>query len=229
MPIPREYDLDADLRELESKLSNLTPMAMPVSLVNDMSQLMDDCSDLSFQSLDGAELDDLEQQLSQLGGSAMSEGMITRMADAMDRWHEELPVEEKLVPFGNEGKGVQKASKSGAWAAAAAVALLGVLSALVLPSFDTNKVAQLDSTNSVSTASLVRTSAPRDAWVVPDSFTHKVTNTTDSGIVMSEGNKPCRSIRVEYVDTVKVLDDQGREIEIMRPGVEVVLLPVETN
>lgn len=232
MLINPEHDLTAELRELETQLSAMTPVVMPTALVDRMSYAIDDS--LSFEDSDDAGFEELEDQLAQLGGAAMSEEMITRMANAMDRWHEELPVEEKLVPFGIDEKAseqtTEKASRKAMWATAAAVALLGALSALVIPKADDQNFAAMDFTNSVQpAASNLATSAPRDAWVVPDSLTHRVTNTTESGIVMSENNTLHRRIRIEYLDTVKVLDDRGREIEIERPSVEVVLLPVVTN
>jgi len=231
MSIHREHELNAELQELESKLSTLTPIAMPTDLIDSLGQSMD--GQLTDYSSEDADFDDLEEQLNQLGNITMSEEMITRMASAMDRWHEELPVEEKLVPFGEAVANVDKISekqpRKAIWAAAAAVALLGALSALVTPGPDNGELADMSLVEAAQPMELVAVSPPRNAWVVPDSFTHKVINTTESGIVMSEDNTAHRRIHVEYLDAVTVLDDHGREIEIERPGVEVVLLPVVTN
>lgn len=233
MPTNREYELDEELRELENQLSNLTPVAMPAALAERVNQSMKDLDDEGF--------DDLEQQLAELGTVTMSEDVIARMANAMDRWHEELPVEEKLVPFdvgdsldSVKKEGAEKSVRKGMWASAAAVAMLGALSALAFPGFDSNASSQANSSTGglrgagFAEMKVVLTES-RDAWLVPDSLTHKVTNTTESGIVMAEGNAPHRCIQVEYVNTVKVLDSQGRAIEIERPGVEVMLLPIVTD
>ena len=230
MLITPEHELTAELRQLEGELSAMTPVAMSTALVDRMSQSIDDA--LLLQDVDDSGFEELEDQLAQLGGATMSEEMITRMANAMDRWHEELPVEEKLVPFDADEKAIErvakKTSRKPMWAAAAAVALLGILSALVIPEASNQGFAGSNFIGAVQPAA-VKTSAPRNVWVVPDSLTHRVTNTTESGIVMSENDTLHRHIRIEYLDTIKVLDDQGREIEIERPGVEVVLLPVVTD
>ena len=232
MSFIKEHKLPAELREVESLLSALTPVSVPSALLDRLVDSANNYEDLSFSDSVDSEFVDLERQLSKIGNAAMSEEMITRMANAMDRWHEELPVEEKVVAFGDQPEATKKASRKAVWSAAAAVALLGSLSALVVPEFNSNSPAQAEVASPIqnSQSSLVATSStPRNAWVVPDSLTHKVINTTESGIVMLENDAPHRRIQVEYLDTIKVLDDQGREIEIERPGVDVVFLPVETN
>ena len=120
-------------------------------------------------------------------------------------------------------------------AAAAAVAMLGAVTALVLPRFMNDSgantppvisthIPDVDSDNTVMVDA-----APRDAWLLPDSLSHKVTNTSDHGVVMTSDNTPHRVIRVDYVDRIMMQDDEGREIEIKRPGIDYMLLPVETN
>lgn len=230
MSVNTEYMLTSELRELESQLSKLVPAAMPAELIGRMGQSMEHHYDFYAEALDDADLEELEQELSKMADITMPDEMITRMASAMDRWHEELPMEEKLVPFGvdaEEQVAASSSSRKGMWSAAAAVALLGSLSAFFVPDFNNEQTAQVSDVI-VNSANTLSVSAPRDAWVVPDSFSYKVINTTQKGIVMSD-NKPHRCIYIEYLDTVKVMDDHGYEIEVERPGVEIMLLPVVTN
>ena len=189
-----------------------------------------------------AEFDDLEIHLEQMAPASMPEDMLGRMVRAMDRWHEHVPVEEKVVPFGENAdaqnlnqKSGRKAYGGGMIAAAAAVAMLGAVAALVLPrvmnSSESNNSVVVVGDDSIggsnSMGSVVN--QPHDAWLVPDSLSHNVTNTRDQGVVMSRDNTPHRCIRVDYINKMKVQDDEGREIEIERPGSNYMLLPVEIH
>ncbi|WP_435894459.1 hypothetical protein [Oceaniferula spumae] len=248
-----EYHLDAELLELESQLAALVPSAVPSEMFVAMQQTLGDAVE-SESSAHDAELEDLETHLGQLAPAGLSVDMISRMAIAMDRWHEYVPVEEKVVPFGTQDSapvnklGEKKAKRSsayGMYAAAAAVALLGAVTALVMPHLDSAAPASAgtvaDSGNekiftpantqpdSRSVHAVDVSNAPRDAWMVPNSLSHMVTNTSDTGVLITRDNVPHRSIRIDYVDRLKVLDEDGREIEINRPGVQYVLIPVQTN
>jgi len=65
--------------------------------------------------------------------------------------------------------------------------------------------------------------------LLQDSLTHKVTNSSDQGVVLSGDNVPHRCIRVEYIDRVMVERADGRRVMLSRPGVKYVLYPVETH
>lgn len=238
-------ELCDELRALESQLTKLTPVALSTDLLGRMSEHVEDSlwSNEAVSSDDG-QFDDLEQQLAGLGGAGMSEDLISRMADAMDRWHEDMPVEEKVVAFepevsevastseGDYDRVASQSSGGAKWAAAAAVALLGCLSALLFPSFGNDVtgggLTGLNESQHDFTALSEVSSAPRDVWVVPESMTHKVVNTSEGEVVHSSDNTPYRSVEVEYLSAVKVLDDSGREIEIEQPSVDVMLIPMVT-
>lgn len=242
-----DYQLDQELLDLEARLAALVPRALPAEVVARVDAAVDHPVVEAALEMHDAELADLETHLGQLSPSGMSGDVLSRMVQAMDRWHEHVPVEEKVVPFGAPNElapaAAGKARGYKMYAAAAAVALLGAAAALVTsrpgPPSDAG-VADAGSPQgpagspaaapAFSSAHAVDVqSAPRDAWLVPGSLSHKVTNTTDAGILMTRDNVPHRSIRIDYVDRIKVLDEDGREIEVARPGVQYVLIPVRTN
>ena len=72
------------------------------------------------------ELREIEDQLDQLAPAAMPDDMLARMEQAMEKWHEHVPVEEKIVPFEpvQQDKGSLRTFNT--WASAAAVALISV-------------------------------------------------------------------------------------------------------
>mgnify|MGYP007122431977 CR=1 FL=1 len=242
MSLITENELSPELLELEKQLESLVPSSMSQDLFGRMEQSMHEATD--ERRLDSDDLDDLEIHLGQMAPASMPEDILGRMARAMDRWHEHVPVEEKVVPFGeNEGESEEatpshkrpsrKRYGGGMLAAAAAVAILGAVTALVMPKFmnasDVGESVATIKNTVVPDRQISAFAEPRDAWIVPDSLSHKVTNTSDRGVVMSRDNTPHRCIRVEYVDRIKVQDEEGREIEIERPGVNIMLMPVETN
>ena len=49
-----------------------------------------------------AELNKLEEELKKLSPLGMPDDMISRLDNAMARWHEQVPVEEKIVPLNQE-------------------------------------------------------------------------------------------------------------------------------
>lgn len=243
-----EHSLDQELLDLESQLASLVPSAMPGELVARVESAIDHSLIDAAVEMNDAELGDLETHLGQLAPAGLSGDVLSRMVRAMDRWHEFVPVEEKVVPFGaskqpsaDQEQTKQKSANYSMYAAAAAVALLGAVAALVMPQLNqTNTVAiagentqpsqDVSSSDDLGNIHAVDVkNAPRDAWLVPDSLSHKVTNTRDTGILMTRDNVPHRSIRIDYTDQIKVLDEDGREIEITRPGVQYVLIPVQTN
>ncbi|MGJ8677492.1 MAG: DUF4179 domain-containing protein [Akkermansiaceae bacterium] len=226
MSINTEYNLNAELIQLESQLIAMTPKAMPEGLLEQMTEFMNEETYLK------CDIYELEQQLGTVAAATMPEDMLARMANAMDRWHEDLPVEDKLVSFASDKEEVLATSKKSNWrnfSAAAAVAILGSITAFVTPSFVSNQQSPSIVNASVLPLNTTTISAPRDAWLVPDSFSHQIIHTSENGVVMSEDNKPHRCIKIEYLDKVKVMDDRGHEIEIERPGVEMVLLPLKTD
>ena len=239
---------DSDLMDLEAQLALLVPSAIPRDLIDRVNAEVDLPMIDAAMNVDDSELVDLEERLGTLSPSSLSPDVLTRIAEAMDKWHEHVPVEEKVVPFNQLEEAapkqqIERPSKLAnfrMYSAAAAVALLGALAAVVLPTWEneaTPTVATTDSVESFNNTSLPVQSASRvnisteasNAWLVPDSLSHKVTHTSDAGVIMSHDNIPHRSIRIDYVDGIKVLDEDGREIEINRPGVQYMLIPVETN
>jgi len=242
-----QFQLDAELLELESQLAALVPCTMSA----ETTLRMEDAMHNALEEKHDEELQDLESHLGQLAPAGISSDMVTRMAQAMDRWHEYVPLEEKLVPFGDRDESAsekikefspsRKSSGYGMFAAAAAVALLGAAAALVIPHINKPTAggtvadsgtsidipsAPLDSRN---LHSVDVSNAPREAWLEPGSLSHKITNTVDVGVMVTRDNVLHRNIRIEYVDRIKVIDEEGREIEINRPGVQYMLIPVKTN
>lgn len=243
-----ELELPSDLLALERQLCSM----VPARLASSAMARLDRVASTVCLGEEGVceELANLEQHLGKVAPSAMPEGMLSRMAEAMDRWHEGLPLDEKVVLFEEAEKEMpaqrstakqQKASRGGMVAAAAAVALLGAVTALMLPRNDAPTAATIaagiknSSTKAEKTSVAVMESPsviastvePRDTWLLPDSLSHQVTHTSDRGVVLSGDSIPHRCIQVDYVEKLKAQAEDGSEIELERPAVEYYLIPVD--
>lgn len=251
MPDNMDYQLDSELLALEAQLTELVPCVVPAELAAAVSSGVNHALIDTSQDLHKEELNELENHLELLSPAGLSQDVLSRMTEAMDRWHEHVPVDDKVLLFEQPASvpaPVQKpkeVAKSGSnmYAAVAAVALLGAAAALMVPKLDQTSTSAVASGNTtiqpllglssdaVTNMDIVEDtlSNTSDVWLVPDSLSHNVTNTSDAGVLMSRDNVPHRRIRIDYVDRVTVLNKEGREIEINRPGIQYMLIPVPTN
>ena len=238
--INTDNNLDAALLEVENQLQSMKPLALSGELIRNMSERMDAMNE---EALTQDEVKELEEGIAMMATPELPEEILDRMVKAMDRWHEGVPVEEKVVSFDGTSPSpklseVEVSSQTRFWkySAAAAVALLGSAAALLIPTNDQGSQVITNNINTVEDGHIVPNVQsnpviipPEDAWLVPDSFSHNVMNTKEQGIIFSEDNKAHRLIQLEYVDKVKLLDKNGDEIEVSSPGVTNILLPLETN
>jgi len=254
-----KHNLDDELQAIEIQLVQLTPRAMSEDMLVRVGQLIGPWDKFEIetgreslgavQHGDAGDLTNLEVHLDGLSPALMSDELLTRMSEAMDRWQEEEPTVEKVVPFHSKHQQPTRyLFGRGMLSAAAAVAVMGALTALVMPRVsntpDGATLATGDSASvplsvgvgqsalgghAVSSRSLSNPAVAPVNWVKSAPLSHKVTNTRDSGVIFSADNIPHRCIRIEYVDRIKVKNSEGCEIEIKKPGVNYMLIPVETN
>ena len=110
------------------------------------------------------------------------------------------------------------------WASAAAVALIGAASALLIPA-------------GKSPEPLARRSSPVSQPVtraaggnlVPAAFDRGVSEVHDAGIVWQTDTQPKSVVRVIYKDKMTLKDDRGRTFQVEQPRVEYLLVPARTD
>lgn len=240
-----EYRLDEDLRSLEAQLRSLTPKSLSDPALQRMEKIMEQSGDLPLLDSESAtesmmDLTDVEMCLSQMAPAALSNDVLTRMTRAMDNWQDtsaqtQETESDNVLQLTQKSRPARRGSSRGMFAAAAAVALMGAIAALTLPSLQKNSSSSVtaqqtpDGHGQASGAVLSDSPVDPNAWMASDGLSHKVTNTSEKGIILSRDNTPHRCIRVDSMEKLKVKDSNGREIEIMRPTVNYMLIPVETN
>lgn len=225
---------DTELLSIEEQLSQLNPDILSSEMLDRMELVMGSAAALSA----GDDLMALEARLEQMSPAAVPGDMLTRMCDAMDQWHEHPATQENVVSFIPAQKTAPRFLSGGMLAAAAAVAVLGAVAALVLPHIsspqsstmaDAGPDSQSFTESAFSTPDIASSEITQNATFTSDALSHKVTSTRDRGVIFSEDNTPLRCIRIDYVDQIKITDKEGREIDIKTPGVDFMLIPVETN
>ena len=168
-----------------------------------------------------ADLRKFEEELERLSPAGMPDGMIARMEAAMEGWQTQEEPARKVVPFPgwNASKGAGR--KGNFWAAAAAVALFGAATALLIPNRGADRHAETNSAvpPDVMAASFAPVNAHRN-----------IINASDEGVVVTNNARPHRAVRLECVDRIEFRNAAGQKLRIEAPPrVRIVLIPVQTD
>jgi len=133
-------------------------------------------------------------------------------------------VNDNIVLFPQISTTAHPHRKTPIWAAAAAVALIGAASALLIPS-------------AKAPGNITRQSLPISPALpnissqnfVPASFNRGLSEVHDEGVVWKSNNQPHSLVRVVYKDKITLTDKNGRTFQVEQPRVEYMLVPAKTN
>jgi len=182
-----------------------------------------------------SELQKIETDLERMSPGSMPEGMIRRMEEAMEGWREvpEQDEIEKVVPFPQEERSDRGETRSGwsLWAAAASVALLGGVAAMVLTAEPTPRkvVKRGGSTAGDSTATMINPESLHTIELAPKTAKRTILDASDRDVIIPNGSRPMRLMRIDLVDRVVFLSPGGEEVHLEVPSVNYQLIPVPTD
>ena len=134
-----------------------------------------------------------------------------------------FPNEEKIVPF---PKLAQPAQDRGGrwWGAAAAVAITGALSALLIPT---------DHSNTQTISSTGKNpgiyQSPAREELIPAGFNRGLSEAVDEGVIWQQDSQPHRVLKVIYKDLITLKDSNGGTYQVEQPRVEYILVPAKTD
>jgi hypothetical protein len=129
-------------------------------------------------------------------------------------------VDEKILLFPKAGQPVSKSRKPNSmWGAAAAVALVGGFSALMIP----------DRTPATNNTSLQPQASASSSNLVPASFDRNLSNLKSEGVIWNSNHQPQSVIRVEYKDKIIYKDSMNRTFQIEQPRVQYMAVPAKTD
>jgi hypothetical protein len=106
-------------------------------------------------------------------------------------------------------------------AAAAAVALLGALTAWITPGQD-NETANMPSSGPLNKPAIT---SPATNAFAPAGFNRNLSDTHDEGVIWNGANRPHRVLRFTYMDRVTLKNEKGELIQVEQPREEYVILP----
>jgi hypothetical protein len=210
--------MTSETADLEAKLLALRPGALD----DDLLARLEACAADTLSELSPAELR-FESELRATRPSALSPEMLASFENILRK--APFPTElEKIVPFPKIPLAPASPRKQPLWAAAAAVAVIGALSALMIPaSKKTQEVAQ----KSPAIAAPSPVATPGD--FVPATFNRGLSEVHDEGIIWRNNSQPHSLVRVVYKDQVTLSDANGRTLLVEQPRVEYMLVPAKTE
>ena len=133
-----------------------------------------------------------------------------------------FPKEKNIVGF-PKSKSRPPTSKRSQFAAAAAIALLGAATALLIPIKGNNP------STAASNSPSGQTTRPGNAVLTPASFKRGLTAASDEGVVWQSNQGPHRVLKFTYQDCATLRDDKGRTYQVEQPRVEYLFVPAKTD
>jgi len=201
----------------EQQLANLQPSKLDEDF---MSRLLAS-TEGSLTELTAEELQ-FENQLRAFSPRKLSLNVAASLAETLN--NTPFQVDDKIVLFHKSTSQVDCSSnplRRLNIAAAAAVALLGALTAWITPSQD-NVTANTPS--SVPLNKPASTSPVTNSFT-PAGFNRNLSDTHDEGVIWNGANRPHRVLRFTYMDRVTLKNEKGELIQVEQPREEYVILP----
>lgn len=115
-----------------------------------------------------------------------------------------------------------------AWSAAAAVAILGALTALFIPTKPSNNTATAGQ-NPPPIQHETGTNAPRLSDLTPADFSRKLSETSDEGVIWPSNQQAHRVLKVVYKDLVTLKRPDGSSYQVEQPRVEYFIVPTHSD
>ncbi len=202
--------MNHDLHDLESSLAGLRPSRADEALL----ERLESAADGSLTELTVSELR-FESLLSGQRPAALPAEFFASLEKAVASTP--FPVGDKIVMFTKGNVAPKNIRRFRPMIAAAAVALLGGMTALMMP-------------NGTSAGhhggSVVSNPIPSklSGGFVPASYGNNVQTASDEGVVWKE-DRPHRVVRVVYKERASFINAQGERVEVEQPRVEYILVP----
>ena len=167
----------------------------------------------------------LENWLRQSTPASLTPDFLTDLESITRGVH--FPVNEKILLFPNGATTTPRRTRRPRWATAAAVALIGAATALLMPTQPLAKTAKTSAAAPHQSSPPLPADAPQN--FVPATYNRGLTAVHDEGVIWSSNNEPQRVVRVIYKECITLKDADGRTLEVEQPRVEYLLVPDKTD
>ena len=208
-----------DTTNLESDLHKLNAAGLDPAFLDRLEAAADDRL---------TELSPLEKQfeaeLRRFQASALSPSLLASLEIQCSGLA--FPEAATVVPFPKAKQTPQ--SRRAAWSAAAAVALLGALAALMIPTNpDSNPSIARHHPTPLIPESGIHT--PQASDLTPADFSRKLSETSDEGVIWPSNQQAHRVLKVVYKDLVTLKRPDGRSYQVEQPRVEYFIVPTHSD
>lgn len=133
--------------------------------------------------------------------------------------------DEKIVHFPKAAATPPARHSRPMWGAAAAVALIGAATALMMPAGKSPD----PTPRRVASVASAPIKTPAHGNFVPADFNRGLSEVHDEGVVWKSNSQPHSVVRVVYRDLVTFKDANGRTVQVEQPRVEYMLVPAKTD
>ena len=135
-----------------------------------------------------------------------------------------FPADVNIVPFPTLTTPPPLRRHRPMWGAAAAVAIIGAATALLVPT-DTTPVSHERPVAAAAPSAADSTSRN----FVPAGFNTNLSEVHDEGVIWKSNNQPHSVVRMVYKDQVTLKDANGRTVQVEQPRIEYMLVPAKTD
>lgn len=201
--------IEADLRRVR-----------PAVLDADLLDRLDACADASWTELTHAEAQQ-EQQLRAVTPTRLSPALMASLEATLRK----VPFSqaETIISFPVK-KTTAQPTRHNWWGAAAAVALTGAITALLIPvNPGPGQLAGKAPENPITPVS------PNTSELTPAGFNRGLSEASDEGVIWQSNQPPHRVLKMIYKEQVTLKDANGRIYQMEQPRVEYILVPTKTD
>jgi len=208
--------MSSDPTSIEADLQRLRAAGLEGSLLD----RLDACIDGTWAELDPVEIH-YEKRLLSVAPAKLPPALMASLEATL----RDVPFANNqiIVPFPQE-KSTTPQKHRGWWGAAAAVALTGAVTALLVPmNQGTGRIAETPPNRIHAVPSLT------GGELVPAGFNRDLSEASDQGVVWQANKQPHRVLRVVYKERVTLKDAAGKTYQVEQPRVEYILVPAKTD
>jgi hypothetical protein len=210
--------MNPDLTSLEADLHELQASALDETLL----LRLEGAADGTWAELGHEEIR-FENFLREVSPAALSPDFLAKLEDVVARTP--FTVNEKIVLFPKAKSPAPLRKFRPIRGAAAAVALIGAATALLIPNA---RPPQKFAYQAPVVSSPAITPNPVGN-LVPASFNRGLSGVSDEGIVWKSNKQPHSVVRVSYEEKITLKDEMGRTYQVVQPRVQYMLVPAKTD
>lgn len=204
---------------MEADLRKLRAAGLDASLL----ERLDACTDATWTELEPLEIQ-FERHLRGIAPANLPPALMASLEETV----RDVPFaqDDTIVRFPLQKSAVSHPRHRGWWGAAAAVALTGAFTALLIPAkHHSTKIAGVPS----DPPPIANLQPHATGNLIPAGFNRGLSEASDEGVVWQSDNTPQRLLKVVYKERVTLKGQQGRTYQVEQPRVEYILVPAKTD